>query len=38
MAGTAARHRLRWAAAVVYGMTDLDQALGDYRRWKARSP
>ncbi len=24
--------------AVVYGITDLDQALGDYRRWKARSP
>jgi integrating conjugative element protein (TIGR03757 family) len=24
--------------AVVYGITDLDEALGDYRRWKARSP
>ncbi|MGH9890397.1 MAG: TIGR03757 family integrating conjugative element protein [bacterium] len=24
--------------AVVYGITDLDQALGDYQRWKARSP
>jgi integrating conjugative element protein (TIGR03757 family) len=24
--------------AVVYGITDLDQALGDYRRWRARSP
>ncbi|MGH8568848.1 MAG: TIGR03757 family integrating conjugative element protein [Gammaproteobacteria bacterium] len=24
--------------AVVYGITDLNQALGDYRRWKARSP
>ncbi|MGH8567656.1 MAG: TIGR03757 family integrating conjugative element protein [Gammaproteobacteria bacterium] len=24
--------------AVVYGITALDQALGDYGRWKARSP
>ena len=24
--------------AVVYGITDLDQALGDYRRWRAGSP
>ena len=24
--------------AVIYGITNLDQALGDYQRWKARSP
>jgi len=24
--------------AVVYGVTDLDEALGDYRRWRAGSP